>query len=608
MLLSLVATAVGVLPDPSAVAVSLTQRLGTARALLVLDTFEHLVEAAPTVADLLSACPALTVVATSRAALRLRGEREVPVLPLLVRGPDAAPDTLSPAIELFLDRARAVAPTTGRDSKTVELVTDICARLDGMPLAIELAAARVRHLHLPDLLMQLDHRLDALVGGSRDLPPRQQTMRATLEWSYQLLDGSQQYLFRALSVFRGSFARDAAQSVTEVASPAEPRELLTTLSALVDSSLVVIETGSSGQARYRLLEVIREYALERAAESDGFGVLCRRHAEHFVAVAELAEPKLRGAEQRAWYSRLADDEGNFRAALSWAMQAGESEIALRLAASLWMFWRWAGLFDEGRAWLNGALEAGDDCPVDLRCQALWGAGWLAFHRGDYERMGQLGSQMLRILGADDNAVLRRNGLTLVGNGALGQGRSKDAIAALGEALAVCPAASPSWHVATSALNLGTALLDAGRAEQAQPRFENALAIYEQLGDQHFAARTLIALAYVQLTTSRTDAASALVRSAMEISADLGDAWGIAEGLEATATVRGESAPHTAVTLAGAADRLRERISMRQHPTDARINGLGLQRARQRLSQQAFEAAWRDGRGLSAESAIALALG
>lgn len=201
-------------------------------------------------------------------------------------------------------------------------------------------------------------------------------MRDTLHWSYQLLGPLQQHLFRSLSVFRGHFGRDAAQSVVALPGSAEAAELLATLSALVDASLVLVETGAIGHARYRMLDIIREYALERAVDSHEVDPLRRRHAEYFVTLAERAEPKLRGASQRVWYARLSEDEANFRAALSWAMQTGQSETALRLAGSLWMFWRWAGLFDEGCAWLEAALKAGDGCPLQVQCQALWEqAGW-----------------------------------------------------------------------------------------------------------------------------------------------------------------------------------------------------------------------------------------
>jgi predicted ATPase/transcriptional regulator with XRE-family HTH domain len=607
MLLPLIATAVGVRPDATALTVSLAHRIGSEGTLLVLDTFEHLVGAGPVLAELLSICPALTVMVTSRSALNVRGEREIALPPLQAWGSKQSTDSLAPAVELFLDRADAVAPGIGRDVTTIGMVADICSRLDGLPLAIELAAAKVKHLQLPDLLAQLEHRLDALVGGARDGPARQQSMRATLEWSFEHLDTRQRGVFRALAVFRGSFTHHAAHHVSATMAEPDGHELLSALAALVDSSLLLVEAGANGQTRYRLLDVIREYAQERAAEVGVTEELRLRHAEYFTAIAEAAEPQLRGAEQRAWFSRLDDDEDNFRGALTWAVTADQPEIALRLAASLWMFWRWAGLFDEARVMLDGALDAGRDCPLVLRCQAMWGAGWLAFHHGDYERMGRLGSDMLRLLDANASSILRRNALTLVGNGALGQGRISEAITVLADALDVCEATESPWHVATSSLNLGMALAAGDRGDEAQPRYERALAIYEQLGDRHFAARSLIALAYVRFTRGETSVASVLVRRANGISAELGDAWGMAEGLEAAATVRSASAARTAVTIAGAADRLRERISMRQHPSDARTNDRGLQRAREHLPAQAFDAAWQRGRELSPEAAMALAL-
>jgi tetratricopeptide (TPR) repeat protein len=470
-----------------------------------------------------------------------------------------------------------------------------------------LAAARVRHMPLGDLRRQLEHRLDPLVGGARDLPVRQQTMRGTLDWSYALLGAAEMRLFRSLAAFRGGFGREAIVEMVQPAEASASTELMASLTVLVDSSLVGVGSGASGAARYRLLDVTREYAAERSIAAGEFEGLRRRHADFLLALAEQAEPGMRSAQQRQWYARLLDDEGNFRAALGWALEAGEADLALRLGGALWMFWRWAGLFAEGRSWLEAALRTANRSDLEVRSQAIWGAGWLAYQQGDYKRTGELGAQLLDELTGTTHDLLRRNGLTLVGNAALAEGRTKESLVTLQEALAICESLGLSWHLATSLLNVGTARLQGDQAAEAAGDFERALAIYEQLGDQYFAARTLIQVGYSFLVTAGPGEAAGPIGRAMEMVAQIGDSWSIAEGLEAVATVRSESEPRSAALLAGAAERLRERISISRHPADAIINVRHLERARQLITPEAFQDAWIEGRGLALRDAVAVAL-
>ncbi len=569
----------------------------------MLDTFEHLLIAGPAIGDLLAACPSLTALVTSRAPLRVRGERQVPMQPLATRVETGESD-LAPAVELFLERAAAVEPTFTIAPDATDMVTDICSRLDGLPLAIELAAARVRHMPLTALRTQLRHRLEPLVGGPRDLPPRQQTMRATMDWSYALLDAAEMRLFRALAVFRGGFGRDAAAAMTQLARSPDTADVMQPLSVLVDASLVMVARGASEEGRYRMLDVTRDYAVERSVAAGELDGLRRRHARFFLGVAERAEPELRRAHQREWYAQLLADEGNFRAAMTWALEAGEYDQGLRLAGALWMFWRWAGLFAEGRTWLEAAIAGANNSTLAVRCQGLWGAGWLAYHQADYRRTGDVGTQMLRELGTEGHDVERRNAHTLIGNAALAEGRDEEAIAALGEAVALAQSRDPTWHHATSLLNLGTAQMHAGQVAAARQLFERSLAIYREIGDRHFIARTLIQIGYAEVMTSRPVAARSAIGRAMEIVAEIGDGWGIAEGLEAVATLRSQSQPRSAVLLAAAAANLRERISMRAHAADAVINQLHLDRARKSMSAEAFTKIWNEGRALTLAEALA----
>lgn len=598
-----IAGAVGLAGVGASLSEALAQRLGQAEALLVLDTFEHLLPAGSVIGELLALCPGLTALVTSRTPLHLLGERQVPVQPLAVRT-EAGESVLPPAVELFLERAAAVDPDFKLTHDAREVVTSICSRLDGLPLAIELAAARVRHMPLATLRTQLDYRLEALVGGARDLPPRQQTMRATMDWSYTLLGAAEMRLFRSLAAFRGGFGTDAAAAmIRTVESPGTP-DVMPALSALVDASLVMLAPGSSEEGRYRMLDVTRDYAVERSVAAREFEGLRRRHADFFLVLAERAEPELRGAKQRDWYTRLFADEGNFRAAMTWALAAGEFDLGLRMAGALWMFWRWAGLFAEGRAWLEAALAVSPASPLEVRCQGLWGAGWLAYHQGDYRRTGEVGAQMLSELGEGGYDLQRRNAHTLVGNAALGEGRDKDAIEALSEAVALTQSPEGTWHQATSSLNLGTAQMHAGQVAAARELFERALTIYQELGDRHFLARTLIQVGYAELLASGPVNAAPAIARAMEIVAEIGDGWGIAEGLEAVATLRSISQPRSTVLLAAAAAHLRERISMRQHAADAVINRMYLDRARKSLTAEAIAETWREGHAMTLAEALA----
>ena len=260
--LPLIAKAVGLTPEIGEMQLAVSGRLGDEPTLVLLDTFEHLVAAAPAVGSLLEACPTLTVLATSRVPLRVRGEHEVPLQPLAVRAGAEQPAN-APAVELFIERASAVAPGFDTSPSTLEVAAEICSRLDGLPLAIELAAARIRHMPIGDLRRQLDHRLDPLVGGARDLPARQQTMRGTLDWSYALLGASEMRLFRSLAAFRGGFGRDAVAAISRSVEAGDGVDPMASLMDLVDSSLVLAGAGASGEARYRLLDVTREYAVER---------------------------------------------------------------------------------------------------------------------------------------------------------------------------------------------------------------------------------------------------------------------------------------------------------------------------------------------------------
>jgi hypothetical protein len=465
-------------------------------------------------------------------------------------------------VKLFIERARAISPGLKEDEATLRSIAEICLRLDGLPLAIELAAARVKHL-LPSALEQrLADRLRLLVGGPLDLPARQQSMRDTLQWSYDLLTDDERVLFRRLSIFAGGWSLEAAA----VVCLDEQEDALDLMSALVDHSLVTLMP--STEPRYRMLDVIREFgALELARDRAESEALRSRHASYFVALVESAEPHLQGPKQELWAARLENDHDNIRSAVLWCIEAGQAELALRLAGASWRFWRIRGYALEGRNWLESALALDDAAVAPVaRNKALWGAAWLAFHRGDYARARSLGLELQSNASQD---VEIRNALTILGHIALAQGHSEEAVAGMGRALERCSDQKGSWLFATSVMNLGIANAHAAHLRPARQQLEQALGLYAELGDAYFVARARCYLALVALLEERPSEAHSVAVAALRISVDLDDEWGIAEALEwlgAAAAARGRAG--FAGYLVAAASRLREAMTLQQMPFDA----------------------------------------
>ena len=349
--------------------------------LLVLDNFEQLRDAAPLLADLLTAAAGLRVLITSRSPVRLYGEQEYPLSPLPLPDLTAVPQEESQlqneAMRLFIARARAIQPGFAPDAATLAAIAAICLRLDGLPLAIELAAAQLRVFSPIALAGKLDHRLQLLTGGARDLPPRHQGLRATLDWSYDLLPLAAQRLFRRLAVFSGGWTGEA---LTEVCALVEDNAATAwaELVALAEASLLQRPASHAGeQERFTMLETIRDYAAELLSGSAEQAALRRQHAYYFLALAEQAAPQLRGREQVSWLRRLADEHDNLRAALSWALESGEPVVAARLGLALWRFWRMRGHLEEGRRWLERVLAQRGELALPLQAQVLRAAGTLA---------------------------------------------------------------------------------------------------------------------------------------------------------------------------------------------------------------------------------------
>ncbi|HEV2125861.1 MAG TPA: hypothetical protein VGW38_24150, partial [Chloroflexota bacterium] len=371
---------------------ALVDALRSKRLMLVLDNCEHLIEACAQLVDaLLRGCRYLHILVTSREPLAVTGETIWRVPPLSLPGLRGSEDSVQPealaeneAVKLFLERARAVEPHFSLTDANALAVARLCRQLDGIPLAIELAAARLRVLSVGQVLAHLHDRFRLLTGGSRTALPRHQTLLATLDWSYQLLNESEQTLFNRLSVFAGGFTLEAAQAVC-AATDINADEVLDVLTRLVDKSLVMVDGQIDGTVRFRLLETIRHYARQRLTEVEEAAGIQRCHATYYLSLAEIAEPKLFGAEQVPWLHRLSSEQGNLRASLAWSLlPEGEINYGLRFANALWWFWHLRGRAGEGSRWLEALLARSVAVPDVLRAKALCRAGHLDWDLGNYQ--------------------------------------------------------------------------------------------------------------------------------------------------------------------------------------------------------------------------------
>jgi predicted ATPase len=591
------------------------------RKLLVLDNCEHVAAAAPGVADLLETCPALAVLATSRMALHLRGEHEYLVAPLEL--PPAAshadlahaPDRLLeyPAAALFVERARAVRPDFALTAVNAPVVAEICARLDGLPLAIELAAVRVKLLPPQALLLRLDHSLGFLVGGARDLAERQQAMRSTIAWSENLLSAGERALFRRMGVFAGGCALEVAEAVCTAPEGAEPLDgdVLEDLGVLVDQSLVQ-QREEGGESRFGMLQVIREYALERLEVSGEAEALRRAHAAFVLGLVERAEPELTGSDAGTWLDRLEVEHDNLRTALDWLWKRGEVETGLRVVATVFRFWMVRGHLREGRMWAERLLaltpkDAGAGF-AGIRARALRAAGVLALYQGDDAAAGSWLEQAAALAREVGDSRTVANVLSSLGVLMLGQHNLARADAYLEESLALMRAVGGRRDVASVLTNLGIAVYFQGDLARTADVFTEALAVSRQVSDRDLVATNLANLSSVALRQGEVDKAEALGREALALYWELADQRRCAVGLEELASSAGMAGlSERAARLLGAASALREALGTPQPPQEQAETEQATAAARSTLGEAAWAAAFAAGRALPLEQAIAEAL-
>lgn len=630
---------------------SLKRYLRERRMLLALDNFEQIISASPALAEILSATLNLKMLVTSRALLRLTGEREfrVPSLELPGLRETARVSELLrySSIELFVQRAEAAHSGFQLTRENAQAVAEICARLDGLPLAIELAAARVRLLTPRAMLERLKSPMRFLTGGARNLPARQQTMREAIDWSYDLLDDERKRLFQTLSVFAGGATLEAAEAVCKDSSGANA-DVEEGVGALVDNSLLRQLEQPGGEPRFVMLETIREYGLERLRADGRDEEALLRHARHFLELAERADTELGGELLNFRLEQLEQEHDNLRAALRWALENDEEETALRLVRSLWWFWYLHGHYSEGRDWISRALSATSRASSPFRARALVGAGVLAFLRCEYEEAeGSLNEalSMAREVGDEESSAMA---LQVLGSVARERGFYAEAVKRHKESLALwrerndrrgvarslnyigfaswlardfketvrcCEAALPMFReqgdkegVVWSLLNLAHVALYRRAYARAAALGEESLSLSREMGYKEGVAWSLHLLGETHRRARRFERAEEALRESILLHQELGDRWRLASALESFGVLAvALKRPQICLQLFAAAETLREATGAPLPPVEREAYERSLKELREELGAKRFKAAWTRSRALPVEKAVAAAL-
>ena len=566
----------------------LAKTLADSELLLLVDNFEQVLPAAATIAQLLAGAPGVKVIVTSRAPLHVAAEREYPVPPL-------ADDE---AAELFVSRAQAADPNFELSEKNAAAVAELCARLDGLPLAIELAAARTKLLPPATLLSRLGNRLELLAEGRRDAPHHQQTLRMTFDWSYDLLDQNAQRLFAQLAVFAGGCTLASAEAVCDGA-------VLETLGALVDESLV-----RRRDTRFSMLEIVREYALERLSDSGESEEVRRRHLAYFVELAEEANPALsKGDDQIEWFARLEDEHDNLRAALAFALYSGDASSALRLGVGIRRFWQIHGYLAEGREGLEAAIALAPDEPSELRADAFNMIGILAAEQGEWDTSRANFNAALDDARAVESTRVISSALVNLGNMAA-YSRDLDAARYLyKESIEYFESLGDLRGQALAKENIGLMALTADDVPEAVSWLRAALELAREAGDDRETAAAARSLAAATIELGESAQASELLSESLALARELGETHGIAICLDTYAGLATTTEePERAAMLFGASDAVRTSIGAQRQPDAQILYDRWLARTLARLDTSEYSKHYEDGRQLTLDQACALALG
>ncbi len=631
----------------------LKNHLQNKHTLLVIDNFEQVASASSVLAELLKAAPNVKMLVTSQAVLHVYGEYEFNVPPLAVPDINNLPSleilAQSPAVALFVSRAEAVKVDFSLTAENAPIIAEICSQLDGIPLALELAAARIKLFAPQALLRELSHRLNLLTHKSPDRAPRHQTLRNAVAWSFQLLAPEERALFTQLGVFVGGCTLDAVESICAVGESKLDVPVLEGLASLVDKSMLQHELRANGEPRFMLLETLREYALERLEINEQLGFFRKRHASFFLDFVESIEPGPKNPNLSAWMKDLEEEHDNLRAVLQWALENGEIEHALRVAGAIWRFWQIHGHVEEGAKWMSAILDRDEKQPTTARAKALWGAGWLgmvignltqsrayfeegatiaraltnthylglslhgqgavARAQGDFDRSRAAFEESLPLFkGLEDTENVAWT-FEHLGVTAIEQGDFTQADSYLSQGLALFRDLDQRWPCAEALTFLGHAALQQANYAVAQKRYEDALAIYEEMEDKLNIATIN---SYVGATLfGRGDYVNSvrLYKENLRLSHELKDHWGLAWGMERLAEAAEKlDKPEHAARLWGAAASLRHVSGVLWHPgfhsyyTEQRFAAL-----KSLLSEDRWNELWREGQSLSSAKVVDLAL-
>jgi len=589
---------------------TLTAHLQTRKCLIVIDNCEHLIdECARLSKHLIAKCPDVTILATSRELLGVPGEQLRRLAPLALppaTGKLSARELMeSEAVRLFVDRAWPNQPVPEFDEHRASTILRICQRLDGIPLAIELAAARAKVMTVDDLLVRLDDRFRLLTGGGRTAGPRQQTLRATVDWSYELLDPSERKLFRRLSVFAGGFALADVEAVCADVGE-QSGEILELLAKLVDKSLTMPVDAGDGEAPMRQLETLQQYGRERLIEAGEAELYLRRHADHFLQLAEQAKNAGPSRDDSGWLDRLDRQHDNLRAALQ-TSQTESADLNLRLATALLALWDARGYLTEGRDWLEKALAAWPE-ETTLRAEALGAAGWLSQRLGDFDRAASNFEESVRIARVTEEGHVAAESLANLALVRLLHGQSQLAGPLVREAIAIAEDLDDQYATAGALLVMGLVAYFEGDFDQSKACAERSLALHRELGNEKVAAFLLACLATLALDNQDEAMARANLRESLEISRRMHEKVDVAFVLETCARfAAARSDPTFAVKLAGAAASVRETVGAPAAPPWKAMVEMSQEPAREALGVEVAELVWREGRALSLEQAIEEAL-
>ncbi len=604
LVISSIASALGV-PETTGVSLldSVVRHIGSRRILLVLDGFERVIDAAPAIADLVSRTTHLTVLVTTRELLRLTGERvfEVPPLavPLWSAGTDAA--RAADSVQLFADRASAAGASLRLDEAEVRTIAEICRRLDGLPLAIELAASRARMLDLTELVQRLNTSLTTLTGGARDLPERQQALRSTIAWSYDLLDESDRRLFGRLGVFAGSFALDAAEVIC---GREDQRPVFDTISSLVDKALLRPDHSVSRQPRFAMLQVIREYAAERLAAAGEADQLRRRHAELFRGLVIEAERGLREGKTRSVVDQFLADQGNIRNAMQWFLDTNDGGSVARMGLATWPLWFTLGAYTEGSETMERALASESALSEDNRADTRLALGMMAVEGGDYDRAQSV------LPAALDRYVAQHNergvAIASVGLGVIAALRSGDGDGMLRQAVDTFRRLDDRWGLVFSLLALGATLIASHRDVEAIAPLVEGAQVAEAIDEETLMSNALISLGWAYLKQTDIESARERLGEALRraVSTRPRNRETIARSLDALAAVAEQTGDlQRGATLLGAADGIRRTLGAEVWVIDRENHADLASRLHSRLDDATYRRLADQGAGLALDEIL-----